>query len=54
MSETRPLSRASKEPDEQPATRRVRPDGRGTAVKWFAVLFLVFLALGVYSLGAET
>jgi RND family efflux transporter MFP subunit len=48
MSETS-IESPSKEPDYGPSGG-VPPDGRGKLVKWFALLFLVFLALGVYSL----
>jgi RND family efflux transporter MFP subunit len=47
MSETS-IASPLKEPEESPGGDD-RPDGRGKLMKWFAVLLLVFLALGVYS-----
>jgi RND family efflux transporter MFP subunit len=51
MSETS-IAPPSPEPDYGPS-RGVPPGGQGKLMKWFAVLFLVFLALGVYSLAQK-
>ena len=51
MSETS-IASPSKEPEYRPRGT-VRADGRGKLIKWFAVLFLVFLALAVYSLAQK-